>query len=71
MDYRTPGSDLGLLAGGGESQSVVVMSFYLRTGGRGRHMCRFTYIRVDISRLLILLYIDTSSDVGLYRGDRD
>ena len=31
------------------------------------HMCRSTYIRVNISRLLILcLYIDTSSDVGLY-----
>ena len=50
------GEDLGLLAGG--SQSVVVMPFYLRTGGGGgRHMCRSTYIRVNISRLLILQFL--------------
>ena len=35
-------------------------------GGRRRHTCRSTYRMVNISRLLILLYIDISSDVGLY-----
>ena len=36
-------------------------------------MCRFTYIRVNISQLLkyFCLYIDTSSDVGLYWGNWD
>ena len=47
-----PGADLGLLAGG-VSASRCHMSFYLRTGGGG-HMCRSTYIRVNVSRLLIL-----------------
>ena len=52
---RHVGADLGLLAGG-VSVSRSHMSFYLRTGGRGaeRHMCRSTYRRVNISRLLIL-----------------
>ena len=46
--------DLGLLAGvGSVSVSRSHMSFYLRTGEGGRHMCRSSYISVNISRLLI------------------
>ena len=42
------------LVGVGLSRSH--MSFYLRTGGGGGwdDTCRYTYIRVNISRLLIL-----------------
>ena len=39
------GADLGLWAGG--PQSVVPW-------GEGRHMCRSTYRRINISRLVIL-----------------
>ena len=48
------------LVGRGFSVSRSHMSFYLRTGGGGGvgvgggHLCRSTFIRVDISRLLIL-----------------
>ena len=54
----TRGADLGLLAGGGASQSVVVIcrSTYEPRGEgvAGRHMCTSTYRRVNSSRLLKL-----------------
>ena len=46
------GADQGLLAGGSQSVVVVCHSTY-EWGGEGRHTCRSTYIRVNISRLLI------------------
>ena len=53
----TPEADLDLLAGrGGGSESVVVIcrsTYEPGEGGAGRHMCRSTYRRVNISRLLI------------------
>ena len=42
--------DRGLLAGGSQSVVVICHSTYEPAGG---HMCRSTYIRVNISRLLI------------------
>ena len=50
------GADLGL--DGRESQSVLVIchSTYEPGGGEGwgRHMCRSTYVKVNINRLLII-----------------
>ena len=42
-----------LVSGGSQSVVVICHSIY-EPGGGGRHMCRSTYIRVIISRLLIL-----------------
>ena len=50
--YTGSGADLGLFAGG--SQSVVVICHLLTNRGGGRHMCPFTYVRVNVSWLLML-----------------
>ena len=46
------GADLSLFAGG--SQSVVVICHSTYEPGGGGHMCRFTYVRVNVSWMLIL-----------------
>ena len=48
------GADLGLLAGRSQSVVVICNSTCELGGGGWRHMCRSTYIMVNIIRLLIL-----------------
>ena len=48
------GADLGLLAGGSQSVVVICRSTYEPGGRARRHMYRFCYRRVNISRLLML-----------------
>ena len=43
-----------LVGGGGGPQSVVVICRFTYERGAGRHVCRSTYKRVNISPLLIL-----------------